>query len=486
MITMDAGKLINGEPGAEGLQKVLRLHDEKAEGLCKLRSVLNMEHSITGRTRLRGLPNNKLAHDLPGYIVTMAAGYLVGEPVTYTASEEGKAAFAPILEALKAAVSDNVDAELAVDASAYGKGIEVYYADGQSRPRIAQVDPISSFVVYDDTVECRPLFGVTAVDVPEMEKQSAKQRVTVYTEREVIAYERRSRGGELCEKAREFHYFGGVPLVEYWNNKGEKGDFERVLGLIDAYDALQSDRVNDKQQFTDAILALYGIGSLGAEDTEEYGSRFSEEEESFEERSAVRKEKISPSQRLRQTKTLFMPGEGAKAEWLAKPMAEADAEILRKSLKTDIHKLSMVPDLTDDNFAGNVSGVAMRFKLLGLEQLTKIKERWFREGLRSRLRLFAAFLSMRGGAAVDVDTVQISFKRSLPVNEIEVAQMVQAYDGIVPRELLLSQVPFVEDTGEALKLAEKERQADMKWQESLAVVLGRKDEAGGETVAPVP
>ena len=39
---------------------------------------------------------------------------------------------------------------------------------------------------------------------------------------------------------------------------------------------------------------------------------------------------------------------------------------------------------------------AMRFKLLGLEQLTKIKERWFREGLRARLKLFCAFLSLRG------------------------------------------------------------------------------------------
>ena len=89
----------------------------------------------------------------------------------------------------------------------------------------------------------------------------------------------------------------------------------------------------------------------------------------------------------------------------------------------------MVPDLTDEQFAGNVSGVAMRFKLLGLEQLTKIKERWFREGLRARLKLFCAFLSLRGEPPVDADRVQIVFTRALPVNELEIAQTVNATAG---------------------------------------------------------
>ena len=38
----------------------------------------------------------------------------------------------------------------------------------------------------------------------------------------------------------------------------------------------------------------------------------------------------------------------------------------------------------------------MRYKLLGLEQLTRVKERWFREGLNGRMRLYAAFLERRG------------------------------------------------------------------------------------------
>ena len=191
------------------------------------------------------------------------------------------------------------------------------------------------------------------------------------------------------------------------------------MGLIDAYDALQSDRVNDKQQFTDAVFVLKGVGALGVDDTRRTPARAA----SPSPRTA--RPPRTPAVRLRRTRTLFLPGDGADAQFVTKPDAESGNELLRLSLKSDIHKLSMVPDLTDEQFAGNVSGVAMRFKLLGLEQLTKIKERWFREGLRARLKLFCAFLSLRGEPALDADRVQIVFTRSLPVNELEIAQTVK-------------------------------------------------------------
>lgn len=48
-------------------------------------------------------------------------------------------------------------------------------------------------------------------------------------------------------------------------------------------------------------------------------------------------------------------------------------------------------------------------------------------------------------------------KRSLPVNELEAAQIVQTLQGIVPEELLLGQVPFVEDVAAAMDMLQKQR-----------------------------
>ena len=144
----------------------------------------------------------------------------------------------------------------------------------------------------------------------------------------------------------------------------------------------------------------------------------------------------TPGQQLREDKALAMPDSDARVEWLCKQLNEADAEVLRAAIRSDIHKMSLVPDLTDEQFAGNSSGVAMRYKLLGLEQLTKIKERWFREGLRARLEGFAHFLACRGEKPLDADSVRMIFSRSLPVNELENAQTLSELKDILPQEEL--------------------------------------------------
>ena len=437
MIVIDRKLLApDGMPGAELLGTLLRRHAQARVRLDEISDIYARRHRVSARRRLAGLPNNRLAHDLPGYIATMAAGYLVGSPVRYAPPDGQEDAFEPVRRAYAEASVESVDAELAMDAAVYGKAVELCYADAFARPKVAQMDPKSSFVVYDDTVEHAPLFGVACHDLIDDQLRRRGERVSVYGPHAVVHFER--AGSETPrEVGRQAHYFGGVPMVEYWNNAREEGDFEPVMGLIDAYDALQSDRVNDKQQFTDAVFVLKGVGALGVEDTEE--------EAAGEVLSPAGKAAEDPSVRLRRTRTLFLPGEGADAQFVTKPDAESGNELLRLSLKSDIHKLSMVPDLTDEQFAGNVSGVAMRFKLLGLEQLTKIKERWFREGLRTRLRRFCAFLALRGEAEVDAGRVEIIFSRSLPVNELETAQTLSAYRGLVPDRLLLSQVPFIGD-----------------------------------------
>jgi SPP1 family phage portal protein len=147
-------------------------------------------------------------------------------------------------------------------------------------------------------------------------------------------------------------------------------------------------------------------------------------------------------------------------------MNEADVEVLKNAIKADIHKFSMVPDLTDEQFAGNVSGVAMRYKLLGLENLTRIKERWFREGLQDRMRLYAHFLGVKGSPALDADRVTVTFSRSLPENLLEISQMVNNLKNTVPDALLLSQIPFVDNVEAATNLLKTQQEEALKAQQA--------------------
>ena len=419
----------------------------------KLRRYYDGKSEITSRVRAPGLPNNRMMHAFARYITTMASGYLAGQPIKYSVGEDGNAQALDVLtHTYDVCNIDSVDSELAKDASIYGKGVCICYMNGEgaTRPMVATIDPRTAFVVYDDTVEHKAQFGVHMYKRKAADGGTEIQMVDVYTETERIEFVGRGAGGALNMSEENVpHYFGGVPIVEFWNNADETGDFEPVISLIDAYDAIESDRVNDKQQFSDAILLLTGcvLDTNGEQDE-----------------NGQPKDKRSPAQKLLEEKTLSLPDTDAKAEWLIKKGDEAGAEVLKNAIKTDIHKMSMVPDLTDENFAANASGVAMRYKLLGFENLTITKERWFREGLKERLRLFANVLAVIGGKKIDSDAVQITFTRALPVNETEVANMVAQLSGTVPERILLAQLPFVEDPDEAVEQLKAEKEEEIKRQ----------------------
>ena len=413
MITRPRMEFEGGLPDGKLLASCLRQQLTGAGRLARLYAYYRGGHAIQARVRGAGLPNMKLAHAYPRYISTMAAGYLIGNPVRYEAPEQEEALSA-LLRAYDSCAIDSVDAELARAASICGKGVELLYADEWARPRAACLDARDAFVVYDDSVENRPLLGMSCMPMRTPGGRLEGFRVQVYTGVSVLSYREESLTEARFEAPVrvEPHYFGRVPLIEYWNDESEHGDFEDVIGLIDAYDLLQSDRRNDKQQFVDALLVLYGCTL----ETDARGR--------------------TPGQQLREDKALAMPDSDARVEWLCKQLNEADAEVLRAAIRSDIHKMSLVPDLTDEQFAGNSSGVAMRYKLLGLEQLTKIKERWFREGLRARLEGFAHFLACRGEKPLDADGVRMVFSRSLPVNELENAQTLSELKDILPQEEL--------------------------------------------------
>ncbi len=386
-------KVMENGPRREVLNACVQEFLTGAERRQRLRSWYEGRHEILDRTRAAGLPNVKLVHDYPRYISTMAAGYLVGRPVEYEAEEAQQSALDAVKERYSRCAVDSVDAELAKNASIYGRGVELVFADESALPRTASLEPWNGFVVYDDTVERRPLFGVHLRERLDEMGGTEGWDTVVYTDREIITFTSAALGDVGRVKERVPHFFGAVPMVEYWNSEDERGDFEGVMTLIDAYDRLQSDRVNDKSQFVDALLLLYGCTM----ETDDRGR--------------------TPGQQLREDKLLALPDSDARAEWLCKQLSESDAEVLKKALAADIHKLSMVPDLSDEQFGGNKSGAAMRYKLLGLEQLTGIKERWFREALRQRLRLFANFLAVRGAPKLDAEAVRMVFKRSILVEE---------------------------------------------------------------------
>lgn len=404
MITRSPDYMIGDMPSEELIQSVLAEHALSLPRLDKLDRYYRGDGDIIRRTRADGLPNNRVSHPFCRYIASVTTGYLIGNPAAYS-SDSQPDALQLITDAYDRCAAPSVDLENARHAAIYGRGVEYVHVDDNAVPHVTSLDPRQAFVVYDDSYDMRPLFGVYYSRRKALNGQDNGVRVWIMGPGRIAQYDMPSLTGRTMEPVSVLpHYFGGVPLVEYWNDEGERGDFEWVIPLVDAYDKLESDRVNDKEQFVDKLLILTGCTM----DVDDRGR--------------------PPWRQLREDKALSLPDSDASAEYLSGALTESDVEILRAALETDIHKLSMVPNLADREFASNASGVAMRYKLWGLEQLINIKQQWFIEGLRARLKLFAHFMAVKGHPALDTDGVKITLSRSLPANTLEIAQTVQTAD----------------------------------------------------------
>ena len=413
------------------LAELIQMHESRNDRYCLLERYYRGEHDILKRERTSDSANNKIVCNHAKYITDMVTSYVAGNSVTYSTTDEYD------ISAIRRAYDEqdiaSIDNEVVKSASIFGRIYELVYADEGSKPRSMLVDPRNAFVVYGNTAKNIPLFGVYYYKRYDLQGSCIGVVCNVYTKDTISGYANNTDawvGMELQERAS--HYFGKVPLLEYVNNNECQGDFEQLISLIDAYNVLQSDRVNDKEQFVDAFLFLTGI------------------EIDSEQAKKLKQERI------------LLGYEGAKAEYLSKVMKEADIEVLRDCIKNDIHRLSMVPDMSDDEFGSNLSGVAIKYKLMGFEQLAKMKERSIAKTLRSRLELYGNFLSIKGVmSVVPVYEIDIVFARNLPVNELEVSEMISNLTDIVSKETLLSQLSFVADPKEeveAVKNEQKEKQ----------------------------
>lgn len=407
----------------------------------RLEEYYDGKHRILNRSlSTDSLPNNKIVANHAEYITDMATGYVFGSPISYSGngSEEINEIFIEIDE-------DSHNNELALDLSIFGVGYELLYMNNEEvpYPELAVVSPLNSFIVVDSTVKHKPIFGVTYFPKFDIDNTLKGYDVNVYTENSMTHYFFTNLTSESADiDAPEEHYFNGIPLIEYKNNKKFKGDFEGVITLIDAYNLLQSDRVNDKEQVVDALLAVIGA-SLG-DDTDE---------------------KVETAKLLKELKIIELD-QGGDAKWLVKNLNETEIEVLKKSLKDDIHEFSKVPCLTDENFVGNASGVAMKYKLLGFEQLGKTKERYFKQGLRQRLKLMSNIENIRA-KNIDSSQIDIAMKRSLPVDDELLAKIAQETEGFISWETRVKRFDEEIDIEEERQRLDEEKRKSLEDQQRM-------------------
>ena len=428
-------------PDKQAIRTLIEKHRREAARLKKLMKYYEGQHkNLTESNR-----KNKLVCNHAMDISDTASAYFIGNPISYKSEADIKS----LMDALETAGADEADGDNGLDLSVYGRSYEyIYPMEGETDLTIKNLSPENTFMVYDDSIEQKERFAVYYyARKDDSDKKATVYVATVLTEHYKYVLNIQDIDGPqaLLEEPIP-HFFDGIPVIEYLNNKLAIGDFELQIPLIDAYNALMSDRITDKEQFIDAILAIYGA-MLGDPDAKDEDGKTAKE-------------------RVKDDKLLELPKD-SKAEYLTRTFDEQGVEVLKKAVEQDIHKFSHIPCMTDESFGGNVSGVAMEFKLLGMENITKIKTRYYKKGLRKRLRLFAGWLNKSRAINVDISRITPTFSRALPKNLMEISQIVANLWGKVSKKTLLSQVPFIENVDAEVKAVEKEAEEVVKQQQAM-------------------
>ena len=391
---------------------VVRLIEKDIANNARLQKLHNYyigKQNITNRTMSdSSKPNNKCVNNYPKYITDIMSAYFMGEPISYNSKDE------TLLEAIKPIFNYNDEqaenAELAKDASIYGKSYELIYLDEDTNIRFKKIDAVGAIPIYDDTLEGALLHFIRYYDNYDLTTDSTYTTVEVYSRSYIQTWRRDLSSMKLIEE--QAHNFNDVPIIIYQNNEEELGDFENVVSLIDEYDKLISDAANNQDYFSDCFLVLKGLEGTDADGIAA----------------------------MKENRVLLLP-DNAGAEWLTKGANNEEVESLKATIDENIHKFSMCPRMTDDNFASNASGVAMKYKLMGLENATSKKERAFKKGIQRRIELICNILYILG-TTYDYRAIDMVFSRNIPANLLEVADVLSKVGHLLSKETQVALLPI--------------------------------------------
>lgn len=373
-------------------------------------------------------PDKRIAVNFAKYITDTMNGFFIGTPIKIDCDDQKVADYVEYLDQYND--QDDNNAELSKLCSIYGKGYEMYYVDDRGEIGITYLSPEDAFMIYDDSILERPRYFCRVY-------KDADNTVYVSVSDETrVQYASFEGGLHWIPGNEKIHGFKGVPATEYRENEEKIGIFEPVLTMINEYNEAISEKANDVAYFADAYLKV--LGALVDEDT---------------------------LKQIRDNRIINFPGMLEKnqlvVDFLQKPDGDTSQEHLLDRLQTLIFQISMVANISDENF-GTSSGIALKYKLQAMSNLALTKQRKFTSGMNRRYMLI--FSNPVSGMNPD-DWVKLkyTFTQNMPANLLEESQIAGNLAGIVSQQTqlsILSCVDNVQQEIEQIKRDEENRLTD--------------------------
>lgn len=336
-------------------------------------------------------------------------GYFLGTPIQYIQNGTNKKEEIDKLNRYVAYEDKaSVDKEIGEYQSICGTAFRLIYTDDGLRTdevpfEDRALNPSTTFVVYENSVAERPLLGVTYYNWLNKENAVIGIKYFIYTSFGMYVVKTGNTLGVIDDEENVTfspYDVGGVPLIEYPNNIWRIGDWELLIGLCDAINLIQSDRMDDIDQIVQSLVVF-----INAEiDPERYDE-------------------------MRKSGVISLINKGnapTDVKNFTNSLDQAGMNLFSMEMEGLLYALLGIPDRNtrSGGTSGEATGQAVELRdgWADLEIIARNKELIYKKSEKQALKIILTILNNKDGLKLSPMDVEIKFTRNKNNNLLVKAQ----------------------------------------------------------------
>lgn len=436
----------------------------KSRDYTVMRRYVDGDQDILRRPDEKGKPNNKIALNFARKVIDFGTSYVASNPIRYSANEAG-ADVDELIKKLQTVLVDNDEESLSYDiiedGSIDGEVFEYYYFDEDGQICITEFKADECIAVYDTTVKAKMIAVIRYYTLTDVSRNNQKTMVVeVYDENEItflrqegtslvldtsrevnpvlhnITIQAKDQDGKLTQKSV-------VPWTHFVNRRRKHqqyrddglvegmGDLADLKALMDAINKAITGKVDVQEYFKNpkVLFEDLDLDDLILYDPE--GNLITDVEK--------KKQYLA---KMWSTSQILVGGKAVPITW---DLQDTHEENTINRLIESLLDQTGTPHLRPDQVGTAPSGIALKIIFYHADIKAGIKMRQYGKGFRNRIRILTGMLNAKYRKQWDYQVVDIKFSKNMPVNLVEMVEIVSKLVGQLSHEERLALLPFVDD-----------------------------------------
>lgn len=324
--------------------------------------------------------------------------YTLGNDITYESRTDNENVVKDI-EYYTAHWNELHDSDLMKYLIIFTKVYELYYIDDNADFCSKIIKPTEGYAYYDESSK-KILFFIHAF---KNDFDTTNSYIDVYTADKIYHFD--GKFNEISPPTQNI--FGEVPVSigELTEEGFDDSLYKDLKGLQDAFETNLSDIGNEISDFRNAYLLFKN--------------------------SQINEEDIPDMKRLG---ILQLPGEKADASWLIKNINDTFIQNTLDRYEDTMYQLACHIN-HNESLQSNLSGVALRSRLIVLENKCSLEIKAHKNIVKNRLRFLFRYLDLKKNKNYDYKDVKALYTPNIPTDDLSTAQMLsQIPEGVISKD----------------------------------------------------